>query len=80
MPLEVQKQSPEVFWKKVLKILEISQENTCAGVFLVKLQVFSQQVFKKETPTQMLSCEVWETLKNTYFEEHLLTTASEGVP
>ena len=61
MPLEVQKQSPEVFWKKILKILEISQENTCAGVFLVKLQVFSQQVFKKETPTQMLSCEVCET-------------------
>ena len=29
-----QKQSPEVFWKKkvLLKICEISQENTCAGV------------------------------------------------
>ena len=31
------------------------------------LEVF----FKKDTPTQVLSCEVWETLKNTYFEEHL---------
>ena len=27
----------------------------------------------------MLSCEVWETFENTYFEEHLQMTASEGV-
>ena len=27
----------------------------------------------------MLSCEVWETFKNAYFEEHLKATASEGV-
>ena len=27
--------------------------------------------FKKETPTQVLSCEVCEAFKNTYFEEHL---------
>ena len=25
----------------------------------------------------MLSCEVWETFKNNYFEDHLQTTASE---
>ena len=44
--------------------------------FLIKLQAFSLQAFLKETPTQVLSCEVWEILKNTYFEEHLQTTAS----
>ena len=35
--------------------------------------------FKKETPTQVISCEVYETFKNTYFEEHLQTAASGGV-
>ena len=28
---------------------------------------------------QVFSCEVWETFKNTYFEEHLRRTASENV-
>ena len=31
---------------------------------------------KKETPTQVFSCEVF---KNTYFEEHLRMTASEFI-
>ena len=50
----------------------------------MKLQAFSLHVFNtndtiKETLTQMLSCEVCETFKNTYFEEYLQTTASGGV-
>ena len=45
----------------------------------MKLQAFSLQVFKKDTPTQMLSCEVCETFKNTYAEVYLQTTASGGV-
>ena len=45
----------------------------------MNLQAFSLQVFQKETPTQVLSCEVCETFKNTYFEEYLQTTASGGV-
>ena len=39
---------------------------------MIKLPAFG-------TPTQMLSCEVCETFKNTYFEEHLQTTATGGV-
>ena len=31
---------------------------------------------KKETPTQVFSCETCEIFKNTYFEEHLGTTTS----
>ena len=31
----------------------------------------------KKTRTQMFSCEYWEISKNTYFEEHLRTAASE---
>ena len=44
----------------------------------MKLQAFSLHVFKKETLTQMLSCEVCETFKNTYFEEYMQATASGG--
>ena len=66
---EVQKQLPE---KVFLKISQTSQENTCVGVFFY-------EVFKKETPTRLLSCEVCETFKNTYFEENLRRAASENV-
>ena len=45
----------------------------------MKLQAFSLQVFQKETPTQVLSCEVCKTFKDTYFEEYLQTTTSGGV-
>ena len=34
---------------------------------------------KKETLAQVLSCEFCEFFKNTYFEEHLRTTASEFI-
>ena len=30
-----------------------------------------------ETPARMFSCKICEFFKNTYFEEHLRTTASE---
>ena len=32
---------------------------------------------KKETPTQVFTCEYCEIFKNTYFEEHLQMAASE---
>ena len=34
------------------------------------------QLYYKEIPTQVLSCEYCEIFKNTYFEEHLQTAAS----
>ena len=46
----------------------------------MKLQASNLQVFLKQTPTQVLSCEVCETFRNTYFEENLQATASGGVP
>ena len=48
-----------------LKILQNSQENTCAGVSLLKACNF----IKKETPTQLFSCEIYATFKNTFFTE-----------
>ena len=36
--------------------------------------------FQKETPTLVFFCEYCEIFKNTYFEKHLRTTASEDTP
>ena len=68
--ISLQKQScGGVLYKKVfLEISQNSQENTCARVsFLVKLQASSLQFYfiKKETLTQVISCEFCEISKNT---------------
>ena len=49
----------------------------------IKLNVFSfwkdltaLQLYSKDTPTQIISCEYCEICKNIYFEEHLRTVAS----
>ena len=39
----------------------------------MKLQ--TSNFIKKETPTQVFSCEFYQNFKNTYFEEHLPTAA-----
>ena len=46
-------------------------ENNCVGVFFLGLHLY-----QKETPTKVLSCEIFEIYKNTYFEEPLRTLAS----
>ena len=42
----------------------------------MKLQVPPATLLKKETLTQVFSCEFDEVLKNTFFTEHLWTIAS----
>ena len=72
----IRKQPPEVFLKKKMfwKISRNSQENTCdRASFLIKLQT---NFIKKETLTQVFSFEFCEIFKNTFFTEHLPTTAS----
>ena len=60
-----------VLWKKVfLKISQNSQENTCAGARPATL------LTKKLWLAQVFSCEFCEVFKNTFFTEHLRTTAS----
>ena len=56
-----------VLRKKVfLKILQNSQENTCARVsFLIKLQA---NFIEKETPAQLFSCEFCEIFKKTFLK------------
>ena len=58
--------------KMFLKILQNSLENTCAGVFLIKLHVGGLELYwEKETPTQEFFCVRFKnTLRNTC---HLLS-------
>ena len=53
------------------------QENTCARVsFLTKLQASGLQLYLKRDSAHVLSCEFCEISKNTFFTEHIWTTAS----
>ena len=64
-----------------LEISQNSQENTCVRAsFLIKFQVKAFIFIKKETLTQMFSCEFCEISKNTFFTEHFRTTASVRFP
>ena len=57
----------EVFYKKgFLKVSQNSRENACARAC---------NFIKKETLVQVFSCEFYKILKNTFFTEHLRTTA-----
>ena len=62
-----------VLWKKVfLEISQNSQENTCTRVSFFNF-------IKKEALAQVFSCEFCKISKNTYFTEHLWSTASGGL-
>ena len=62
-----------VLWKSMfLKISQNSHGNICARVsFLKKLQA------KRDFGTGVFCCEFCEILKNTFFTEHLWTTATK---
>ena len=65
--------------KSVLENSQNSQEKTCLyqSHFLNKVEGLQVCNFiKKETLAQVLSCEFFEIFKNTFFTEHLWTTAS----
>ena len=63
--------------KLFLKISHKLQENTCVRVsFLIKLQAETCIFIKKETVTQVFSCEFCEIFKNIFSIEHLRTTVS----
>ena len=63
-----------------LKISQNSQENTCATVsFLIKLQVWGQQVYQKETLAQVFSGEFCEVLKTPYEMGYHIIWESNGI-
>ena len=49
-------------------------KHLCRSLFFIKLQA-GLQLYYKETPTQVFSCEYFEIFKNTYFGKHLRTAA-----
>ena len=63
--------NPEMFCKKgVLKNFENLTGNNCAEVsFLLKYRPEAQNFIKKETPTQVFSCEFCKIYKSTLFTE-----------
>ena len=65
--------------KKVfLKVSQKSKQNTCARAsFLIKFQAAS--FIKKDTLTQVFSCESCEIFKNTIFYRTPLMAASEAL-
>ena len=58
-----------------LEISHNSKENICTGV----LQLYRRfaTLLKKETLTQLFSCEFCITFKSTFFTEHLRAATSE---
>ena len=51
-------------------LLSLTSKTATGGVLLKKVLLKILQI------PQVLSCEIRKNFKNTYFEEHLLTTAS----
>ena len=69
---------PELFYG-ALRTSQNLQGNTFARVsFLIKLKSEATNFTKKETLEQVLSCEFYEIFNNTFFIEHLRTTACEA--
>ena len=65
--------------KRFLKNFSIFIEKPlCWTLFLIKLQASELQLYQKETPTQVFSCEYCKNFKNIYFEEHLQMTAASS--
>ena len=54
----------------ISRILQHSQENTCAFNKVIKKET-CLKLYEKQAPTQMFSCEYCKICKNNYFEEHL---------
>ena len=72
----IEKQPPEVFCEK---ISQNSLENTCARDFFKQsCRPDACNFIKKETLAQVFLSEFWEMSKNTFFIEHLRTTASDN--
>ena len=74
----LQKQPPKVIYKKsVLKnFAMLTGKQLCWSLFFNKVAGFRN---RWETPTQVFSCECTKIIKNTYFEEHLQTAASDAL-
>ena len=75
----LQKQPREVLYKKtVLKhFARFTGKHLCQSLFLITLQGFNPVTLLKSDFDTVFSGEYCETFKNTYFEKHLRTAASD---
>ena len=69
-----------LYFERTCKVLPVrSSHQRCSikkGVLKIS-QIQACNFIKKETLAQMFSCEFSEIFKNTFFTEHLRTTASD---
>ena len=66
-----------VIKKAVLKIFAIlTGKHLCWILFLTKLQPFRPVILIKKDSNIDFSCQYWEIFKDTFFIEHVRTTAS----
>ena len=75
----MKKQPPEVFYKKgvVRNFTKFIGKHLCLSLFFNKVAGLRPVTFiKKETLAQVFSYEFCEISNNTFFTEHLWTTAS----
>ena len=75
---EVQKEPPEVFYKKAIlkNSTIIIGKHLCWSLFSPVLE--SLQLYLKEIPAQVFSCEYCGYFKNNFYTEHLQATASRS--
>ena len=52
-------------------LASFTRKRLSCSLFLTKWQASKSATLSKETQTQVLSSEICEGFKNTYFEEHL---------
>ena len=66
--------------KSVLRnFTKFTAKHLCQSLFFNKVVAQACNFIKKETLAQVSSCEFYEISKNTFFIEHLWTTASKCV-
>ena len=59
---------------------KLTGKHRCQGLLFNKVSGRASNFVKKETLAQVFSCEFYEISKNTFFTEHLRTTASVIFP
>ena len=67
----------EALFNQVTAPMELFFKNKEPSSFRKKFPCRSPATLLKETPARVLPCEICTIFENTYFEEHLRTTACE---
>ena len=75
LKIVISSHSQRFFKIGALKIFSnFTRKQLCWSLFFNKVAGLRRKIYKfikKETPTQVFSCEICKNFKNTYFEEHL---------